>query len=62
MDNEMLNEWWNTTDFNFMERVTRQKRENFSPDEGYQDFVDWCNEWWGKLSFEEKLQIKIETE
>ena len=62
MSKEVLDKWWNTADFDLMERVTGQQRDNFSSDDGYQDFVDWCDKWWSELSFEEKLQIKLETE
>ena len=62
MNKEILDKWWNAADFDLMERVTGQQRENFSSDDGYQDFVDWCDKWWSELSFEEKQRIKLEAE
>ncbi|MFS2717026.1 hypothetical protein AAH068_19150 [Bacteroides uniformis] len=38
-------EWWENTDFPTMERITGCRQTDFSPEDGYQEFVDACNEW-----------------
>lgn len=30
------------------------RQDDFSPNDGYQDFVDACDEWWNNLNFNEK--------
>lgn len=48
-------DWWAGTDFPQMERITGYRQDDFSPEEGYQEFVDACNKWWEALSIEEKI-------
>ena len=36
------------------EEITNFKQLEFNPEEGYQDFVDVCNNWWKNLSDERK--------
>lgn len=49
--------WWAKANFQLMERITGYRRINFDPADGYRAFVDTCNQWWGKLSTEEKIEI-----
>lgn len=52
-----LDEWWGNCDFKTMEFVTGYRQYNFSPEDGYQDFVDACDEYWNKLSYNQKLSL-----
>lgn len=56
----MVNEWWNNTPFWVMENITGYRQDNFSPEDGYQDFVDACDTWWDKLSFNEKRMVYLD--
>ena len=40
-----------------MERITGFHQSDFDPEDGFQDFVDTCEEWWRKQSIEEKINI-----
>lgn len=57
---EMVEDWWGQTDFKQMETITGYCQDDFPPDEGYQDFVDACDEWWENLSWEWKLSVYFE--
>lgn len=52
-------DWWGETDFREMERVTRYRQLDFDPDEGWQAFVDACNEWWNGKTTDEKISIYL---
>lgn len=52
-----LNEWWGEQGFRDMERITGFRQSDFSPEDGYQDFVDACDEWWDSLSYADKVSI-----
>lgn len=52
-----LNEWWGTQGFRDMEIITGFRQSDFNPEDGYQDFVDACDEWWNSLSYADKLFI-----
>lgn len=52
-----VNEWWSQVDFPTMERVTRYCQDDFGLEDGCQDFVDACNEWWHKQPIEETIKI-----
>lgn len=54
---ERMEAWWGDADFSTMERVTGYRQDDFSPEEGYQDFVDACNKWWKAKSYDEKRAI-----
>lgn len=54
---EKIHEWWGSTSFKEMERITGFRQIDFSPEEGYQDFVDACNNWWNSKSYDEKRII-----
>jgi len=55
MTAQKLKEWWRNTDFREMEKISGFKQLDFSPEDGYQDFVDACDNWWENLSEENKL-------
>ena len=50
-------QWWRAADFREMATVTGLRQYEFNPDDGYQDFVDACNNYWKNLSREEKIKI-----
>lgn len=52
-----LNLWWNSLDFETMEKITNFCPYDFSEEDGYQDFVDACDEFWDELPYTEKLEI-----
>ena len=54
MKENELNDWYNGLDFETLELITHYRQDDFSPEDGYQDFVDACDEWWNNLSLEEK--------
>lgn len=49
--------WFQSLEFKEMERVTGFRQDDFSPDDGYQDFVDACEDWWHKQSKAQKQMI-----
>lgn len=49
--------WWRNTEFTTMEIVTGYNMFEFSDEDGYQDFVDACDEWWNGQSKYEKIDI-----
>lgn len=55
-----LQEWWGNLTFEEMESITGFQQDDFSPEEGYQDFVDTCDEFWNKLSYAEKQRLHHE--
>ena len=56
-DPDKVEQWWGETDFRQMEQITGFRQLDFEPDEGYQEFVDVCNNYWGKLGREEKIEL-----
>ena len=58
---QQADEWWGQTDFRDMERLTRYRQLDFSPEDGCQSFVDACNEWWRTRTIEEKISIHYEN-
>ena len=57
MQEKELNAWWYGTEFKIMERITKLRQWYFSPEDGYQEFVDVCDKWWESLSKSEKQYI-----
>ncbi len=57
MTKAQLDEWWGNCDFKTMEFVTGYCQYTFSPEDGYQDFVDACDEYWNKLNCKQKLSL-----
>jgi hypothetical protein len=58
---QMVEDWWNSTDYWQMENITHLRREDFDPEDGYQEFVDACDEWWNKRGWEDKLSVFFEN-
>ncbi len=54
---EKMQEWWGSTDFKQMERITDFRQFDFSPEDGCQGFVDACNNWWNDRTYDEKRII-----
>lgn len=52
-----IDKWWHDRDFRQMERLTGFRQEDFDPENGYQAFVDACNNRWNALSTEEKIRL-----
>lgn len=46
--------WFANLDFTALEKVTRLNQSDFSSEDGSQEFVDACEQWWDKLSIQEK--------
>lgn len=55
MKQKDLDNWWRDTDFETMEKITNYKVCEFSEEDGCQDFVDACDEFWNELSYSDKL-------
>ena len=55
ISNEQLNEWWNNCSFDEMKEITGYASYEFSSDDGYQDYIDACDEIWNNLTYGEKL-------
>lgn len=56
-DLEDAEEWFCEADFDTMERISGYKRDDYSDEDGYQDFVDAVEEWWDSLDDEKKVDI-----
>lgn len=55
----VVDEWWEGCDFREMEMITNFRMTDFNSEDGYQEFVDVCDEWWNKLPFSEKKKLYI---
>jgi hypothetical protein len=53
---EEIDGWWDDAGFEEMERVSGYRRTDFSPEDGYREFVDACNKYWEGLPVEEKIE------
>ena len=53
--NAVVDEWWGNCGFREMEKITGFRMSDFDSEDGYQDFVDACDEWWDKLPLKEKM-------
>jgi hypothetical protein len=49
--------WWYSADFIVMQKITQFRQFDFNAEEGYQEFVDACDNYWEKLSIEERKAI-----
>lgn len=56
-EEKKLNEWFNTLPFDTMEKMFKVNQSDFKPDDGYIEFVDYCEEQWNNLSIEEKQEL-----
>ena len=52
-----VEQWWSGTNFRQMEIITGFQQLEFSPKDGYQEFVDTCNNYWDKLDSDEKIEL-----
>jgi hypothetical protein len=52
-----LDSWWGQLGFDEMKRITGLDYRYFSPEDGYQEYVDISNKLWQNKSFEDKLEI-----
>lgn len=50
-------EWWKKADSQTLEDITGYRQTDFSPEQGYQDFVNACNEYWNELPVLERKKI-----
>lgn len=58
---EELDAWWGNLGFEEMEVATGYSVDDFDPEDGYQEFIDVCDEWWSELSYEEKKGVYSEV-
>ena len=58
-DATAADEWFYEADFDTMERISGERRDDYSDEDGYQDFVDAVERWWDDLSDNEKVDIYI---
>ena len=54
---QQMQEWWGSLDFKEMERISGFRQDVFSPEDGYQDFVDACNNWWRRQGYKGQRSI-----
>ena len=52
-----VEQWWSQADFTIMEIVTGFEYHNFVSEDGYQDFVDACDNYWNQLTNSEKIRV-----
>jgi hypothetical protein len=46
---DIVNGWWATASFETMEEITGFRMIDFSTEDGYQEFVEACDDWWNWL-------------
>lgn len=51
------NLWWNQAPFAELEKITGLKYADFNQEDGAQEFVDACEEFWFNLSEERRIEI-----
>lgn len=54
---ERMETWWNNADLHTMEKVTGFQQDDFSPENDSHDFVNACQVWWNKKSYDKKRVI-----
>jgi len=54
---EQRDEWWGNCGFDDLAKILGYKYYEFSPEDGYQEYVDFCDEWWESLSYKDKLAV-----
>ena len=52
---DVIKEWWASAPFDIMEAITGFRMVDFSPEDGYQEFVEACNDWWDWLTLDNKI-------
>lgn len=55
--NYKADKWWASCGFDDMEKVSGFRQDDFSPEDGYQEFVDACDKWWDALSASSKQTL-----
>ena len=55
IDTDTLDSWWYQQDFNTIEKITGFKKTDFPLENGSDDFVEACENFSEKLSYEDKL-------
>lgn len=61
-DLDDADEWFCETDFDMMERISGKKRDDYSAEDGYQDFVDAVEEWWNAQDDAKKVEIYYQND
>lgn len=49
--------WFGNLDFATLEKVTGFIQTDYSPEDGYQDFVDACEDWWSGLTMQQRKEV-----
>lgn len=57
LNSEKYDEWFGNLDFPSLERVTGFIQTDYSPEDGYQDFVDICDNWWEDLTISQRKEV-----
>jgi hypothetical protein len=52
-----LDRWWGQLGFDEMKRITGLDYRYFSPEDGYQEYVDVSDNLWRNKSFDDKLEL-----
>lgn len=56
------NDWFCEIDFEMMEKISGKRLDDFSDEDGYQDFVDAVEEWWNAQSDAKKVEIYYQND
>lgn len=51
----IIKNWWASVSFETMEEITGFRMIDFSPEGGYREFVEACNDWWNWLTPDNKI-------
>ena len=46
---EQLDKWFNQQDFETLEEITGYNLLDFDPEDGYEEFVEACHDYWNDL-------------
>ena len=52
-----LNDWFNEQPFDVLKKLTGRDYTEFDSEDGYQAYVDFCEDWWNGLSRKEKTRV-----
>ena len=58
---DKANDWWGSLGFEDMEKITGYSQADFSPEDGYQEFVDACDAWWEWIDEQDKIDYYLEN-
>ena len=56
-DERIMKEWFDEQPFNILEQMVGRKYTEFNDEDGYQEFVDYCEEWWNGLSYSGRREV-----